>query len=57
MEKITYSIDEAAKIVGVGRSLMYQLAREGKIPVLRLGNRFVIPKKRFEIFINSSTNL
>lgn len=52
MEKLTFSIDEAARLIGVGRSLMYQLARENKIPAIRLGNRIVIPKERFIAFIN-----
>lgn len=44
VEKSTLTICEAAKILGVSRGLAYQLAREGKIPVIRLGKRIVVPK-------------
>ena len=36
----TISIEDAAKICGIGRTLAYDLARQGKLPgVLRLGEK------------------
>lgn len=52
MEQMTYSIDEAARIIGVSKSFMYKLARNNEVPVLKLGKRLVIPKSRFIEFIN-----
>lgn len=47
-ERLTLSIPEAAKVLGISRGLAYQLAKEGKIPVIRLGKRLVVPKLALE---------
>lgn len=52
MEKMTYSIDEAAQILGVSKSFMYKLAQNNEVPVIRLGKRLVIPKSKLHDFIN-----
>ena len=57
MEKLTYSVREAAVILGISKSLTYQLAQENAIPVLRLGNRIVIPKQRLEEFVNRNLDV
>jgi hypothetical protein len=37
------SVSEAARILGIGRGLAYRGARDGWLPVLRLGHRLVVP--------------
>jgi len=44
VERLTLTIPQAGKLLGISRGLAYQLAREGKIPVIRLGKRLVVPK-------------
>lgn len=45
-EKSVVSVGEAGTKLGIGRSLAYTLAREGKLPgVLHLGRRMVVSKK------------
>ena len=44
MEALTISVGEAAKLLGIGRALAYELARRNEIPVLKLGHRFVVPR-------------
>lgn len=41
----TYSIREAAEILGVGKNLLYDQASRGAIPCLKIGRRMVIPHK------------
>ena len=44
-EKRTYTVTEAAQIIGISRSLAYQMANEGKLPTILVGVRKnVIPK-------------
>jgi excisionase family DNA binding protein len=43
-ESLTVTVEEAAKMLGIGRQLGYELARSGRLPVLRLGNRYVVPR-------------
>ncbi len=46
LEKRTYTVPEFAKLMGLGRSLVYQLVKEGRmpVPVIRLGKRIVVPR-------------
>jgi len=45
MQPATVTVEEAARILGIGRQTAYDLARQGKLPVLRLGKkRLVVPK-------------
>lgn len=39
----TISVEAYAQVMGIGRSLAYDLAREGSIPVIRLGRRLRVP--------------
>ena len=43
-ESKTFTVEEAAKVLGIGRQKAYELAREGKLPVLRLGKRILLPR-------------
>ena len=51
-EKLTMTIDEAGVLLGIGRSLAYQLAHQGKLPVIRLGKRFLVSRKAFEAMLD-----
>lgn len=45
MEKLTYTIRECAKLLGVSTSVCYEAARTGQLPVIHLGKRrIVVPK-------------
>ena len=39
---------QAAQILGVGRNTIYRAIRQGKVRVLRLGNRIVVPKAELQ---------
>ena len=43
-ESQTYSIEEVATILGVGRATAYAAARRGDIPTVRLGRRLLVPR-------------
>jgi excisionase family DNA binding protein len=49
-EKLTISVEEASRMLGISRNLGYLLARQGKLPgVLKLGEkRLVISKLAIE---------
>jgi len=52
MTKKTYSVMEAAVILGISRTLMYRLVNLGEIPVIRLGKRMLIPHKSLDEVLN-----
>ena len=39
----TCSIDEAASLLGIGRSTAFAAARDGSLPTLRLSKRLLVP--------------
>jgi len=44
MEKQTYSVPEAAKILGLNRNSGYEAVKRGEIPVIKIGKRLLVPK-------------
>jgi hypothetical protein len=45
LERQTYTIEEAAKIVGICRTLAY---RKGVLPTVKIAGRRVVPKQALE---------
>lgn len=41
--KATISIEQAAQVLGLGRTAAYEAARRGEFPTRRLGRRVVVP--------------
>lgn len=52
-ERLTYSISEAAAILGISRNLAYSLARRGELPgTIKLGQkRLVVSRVQLERLI------
>ena len=46
--KLTITVPEAARMLGISRGLGYEMAREGTIPTLRFGRRVVVPLAAIE---------
>jgi excisionase family DNA binding protein len=44
-ERLTLSIAEAARILKISRGMAYTLANQGKLPVVRLGRKLLVPRK------------
>ena len=44
--KLTLSVEEAAKLLGIGRSLAYELARTGELPVVKFGRKRLLVSRR-----------
>ena len=46
--KLTITVPEAARMLGISRGLAYEMAREGTIPTLRFVRRVVVPLAAIE---------
>ena len=42
-ERPTVSVEEASRILGIGRSLAYHAIATGEIPSIRIGQRIFVP--------------
>jgi len=43
-ERLTLTIDETAKLLGIGRQLAYNRAKTGEIPVIKIGRRLLVSR-------------
>ncbi len=48
VEKLVVTVDQAAKALGISRGLAYEMARQGRIPAIRLGRRLLVPRSALE---------
>lgn len=55
-ERLTMSVEEAGHALGIGRGLAYELARTGRLPVVRLGRRMVVPRARLEALLAETSS-
>ena len=49
--KLTYTVTEAADLLGISRSSAYECVRRGEIPSLTLGRRVVVPRRALEALL------
>lgn len=47
-ERLTLTVGECAKILGIGRQLTYDKVKTGEIPVIRIGRRLLVPRRALE---------
>ena len=48
MLRLTYTVPEAAQLLGISRTSAYDCVRRGEIPALTLGRRIVITRTALE---------
>lgn len=54
VERKTYSVDEAAAILGISRSLAYECIKTGEIPSIKFRRRIVIPAYVIDQLVSES---
>ncbi len=47
-DKLTLSVEETAKLLGIGRNLCYDRVKTGEIPVIKIGRRLLVPRRALE---------
>jgi excisionase family DNA binding protein len=50
------SVRQAARLLGIGRDLTYQLVREGRLQSVCLGRRILVPRRALARFVEAETN-
>lgn len=53
IEPLNVSISDAARILGCGRSKTYELIRENRITVIKLGRRTLVPVSALRAFVET----
>jgi excisionase family DNA binding protein len=44
-QRLTITIEEAGRLLGIGRNLAYAAAASGELPTVRLGRRLLVPRE------------
>jgi excisionase family DNA binding protein len=55
-DRAVYTVKEVAELLSLSLGGTYQLVRDGTIPALKLGGRWVVPKKRFHTWLDGLTD-
>ena len=53
-ERLTYTVEEAATLLGISRSLAYEAARTGDLPTIRIGRRILVPAAALQRLIDAA---
>ncbi len=48
---LLYTIPEAAKMLGIGRTNVYQLMNDGRLRFVKIGKRRLVPRSVLEVFV------
>ena len=47
-ERLTFTVTEAADLLGISRGMAYECVRTGEIPSVRLRGRILVPRHRLD---------
>jgi len=50
-DRLVYTVEEAASLLGISRSFAYEAVQKGDIPSMRIGRRILVPKAALERFL------
>jgi len=53
----TLSVEEAAKVLGIGITTAYAAVKRREIPSIRIGGRLLVPKPALERMLRCETSL
>jgi excisionase family DNA binding protein len=54
-DKMIYTAEETAHLLGLGMNKVYELLANKSIPSKRIGRRYLIPKSVLEKWLNENT--
>jgi excisionase family DNA binding protein len=53
IQRLTLTIEETAKLLGIGRQLAYDRVKTGEIPVIKIGRRLLVPRCALEKLLDN----
>ena len=52
--RLVLTVEEARKLLGLSRGLIYEAVRQGQIPSIRVGRRILIPRVALQRFLGEA---
>jgi excisionase family DNA binding protein len=56
-QRLTLTIEEAARLLGIGRGTAYAAARAGELPTIRLGRRVLVPRHKLAELVGDTNSM
>ena len=56
-ERKTYNIEEAGRLLGIGRNQAYEAAKSGQIPTIKIGKRLLVPKVALDRMLSGASTV
>lgn len=53
--RLAYGVEEFAELMGIGRTMAFNLIKDGRVKVVKLGGRTLIPASEAQAFLASLT--
>lgn len=54
VDRLAFSVDEAARVTGLSRDLLYDQMRTGKLAYLKVGSRRIVTREHLEVFLSDA---
>jgi excisionase family DNA binding protein len=54
IERSTYTVPEAAQLLGLSRNRTYEAIAAGEVPALRIGRRVLVPRAALERMLSEA---
>lgn len=51
-----FTVSEAADVLGISRTLAYDLVAKGQLPAIRLGRRIVVPAQALHALLTAASD-
>ena len=55
-ERLTWTVEEAARKLGIGKNQAYEAVKRGEIPVVKIGKRLLVPAAAFARLLDAQWN-
>ena len=56
VEPLTYSVETAARLLGIGRNSAFEAIRQGQLPAVRIGRRLLVPRRAIEKMLDEANS-
>jgi excisionase family DNA binding protein len=53
-EPLALSVEDAARLLGISRTLAYESVARGELPSVRLGKRIVVPRRALDELLEAA---
>ena len=54
-QRLTVTVEQAARLLGIGRNVAYEAVKTGQLPSARIGRRIVIPRVALDRWLESAS--